>query len=125
MQQLLVDELPREHGGNLSPEGMAQLYNHYRVSPVEVKPIWELWAVYACHRVLQTCDEQNTANGVVEMPDTSKAATATDGIERVNIVGQKLPYRTPSLIVHGSVRELTGNKSGVNTGDLATMMNTG
>jgi asparagine synthase (glutamine-hydrolysing) len=53
IERLLVDELPRARGSNLSPEGMARLYERYRVWPVEVKPIWELWGVYACARLVQ------------------------------------------------------------------------
>jgi hypothetical protein len=34
----------------------------------------------------------------------------------------KKPYRSPSLTVYGSVKELTGNKSGTNTGDTMNMM---
>jgi hypothetical protein len=33
-------------------------------------------------------------------------------------------YRTPTLTTYGSVKELTGTKSGVNTGDAMSMMNT-
>jgi hypothetical protein len=35
----------------------------------------------------------------------------------------KRPYRTPALTTYGSVRELTGTLSGVNTGDTNMMMN--
>jgi hypothetical protein len=35
----------------------------------------------------------------------------------------KKAYRSPTLTVYGSVRELTGAKSGVNTGDGVGMMN--
>lgn len=33
-------------------------------------------------------------------------------------------YRAPTLTTYGSVKELTGTKSGVNTGDTMSMMNT-
>jgi hypothetical protein len=37
----------------------------------------------------------------------------------------KKPYRSPTLTVYGSVKELTGNNSGTNSGDSNTMMRTG
>jgi hypothetical protein len=36
----------------------------------------------------------------------------------------KKAYRAPILTVYGSVKELTGNKSGPNSGDAMSMMNT-
>lgn len=36
----------------------------------------------------------------------------------------KKPYRSPTLTIYGSVKELTGNKSGVNAGDATSMMTT-
>lgn len=36
----------------------------------------------------------------------------------------KKPYRAPTLTVYGSVKELTGNFSGPNTGDTMSMMTT-
>lgn len=38
--------------------------------------------------------------------------------------GPKKPYRAPVLTVYGSVKELTGNNSGPNTGDTNSMMTT-
>jgi hypothetical protein len=35
----------------------------------------------------------------------------------------KKAYRAPTLTVYGSVKELTGNKSGPNSGDAMSMMN--
>ena len=36
----------------LAASGMAQLYRIYSEQPVDLKPIWELWAIYACNEAL-------------------------------------------------------------------------
>jgi asparagine synthase (glutamine-hydrolysing) len=49
----LLTQIPMDLGDMLRVEGIAKLYQAYSVGPVEEAPIWELWAIYACHRILR------------------------------------------------------------------------
>jgi hypothetical protein len=60
------------------------------------------------------------------MGEENSATDAAGGLPKadkpLNGSNQKLAYRSPKLVVYGSVRELTGANSGVNNGDATKMM---
>lgn len=45
---LMVNGLLANSDGYLDPDGVKQLYGYYQDWPVDNRPIWELWGIFAC-----------------------------------------------------------------------------
>lgn len=54
MEDLLVNELPRNGSGFLDQEGVSRLYGRYRAIPSDGKPQWQLWGVFGCENAIRS-----------------------------------------------------------------------
>lgn len=52
MQETLTRRIPSERHEWIAPEGMTQLFRTYQENPQLGWPIWILWAIYGCDKVL-------------------------------------------------------------------------
>ncbi len=107
----MVGSILRCSSDLVGPSGLAGLCGMYRDRQHTSSPMYELWGVVGCNNLFRLSPNQGLARG-----DLAKMATSSS--KRIS----KRPYAAPSLVLYGSVRDLTGTNSGALAGDGSTMM---
>lgn len=63
IQSLLTEAIPQRRPEWVNAQGMAQLYQLYQSNPQKGWPLWILWAIYLCDRIVPTgWDGENPQN---------------------------------------------------------------
>jgi asparagine synthase (glutamine-hydrolysing) len=53
-KKALIEQIATERSDLVSAEGLGRLYQIYSERPLSKRPMWELWTVYACYRILSS-----------------------------------------------------------------------